>query len=138
MTHLSESPRAAFERMLDGWLSNDVEANADQLADDVVIEAPFAPPGRPQRIEGKEAFLAIARPARAALPFHLDESRLIAVHETADPEVIVVEYQLGGTVKATGERNRASFVGVLRVRAGKITHWREYQDTAAMARALGG
>jgi ketosteroid isomerase-like protein len=60
------------------------------------------------------------------------------VHETADPEVIVVEYQLGGIVTTTGERNRASFIGVLRVRAGKITHWREYQDTALIARTLGG
>jgi ketosteroid isomerase-like protein len=41
-------------------------------------------------------------------------------------------------VTTTGERHRASFIGVLRVRVGKITHWREYQDTALIARTLGG
>jgi ketosteroid isomerase-like protein len=39
-------------------------------------------------------------------------------------------------VTTTGERHRASFIGVLRVRDGKIKHWREYQDTARIARAL--
>jgi ketosteroid isomerase-like protein len=138
MTHDTETPREMFEHMLRGWLSNTVETTGDLLADDVVIEAPFAPPGRPQRTDGRAAFLAVARPGRAALPIHFDEARVVAVHETADPEVIVVEYQLGGIVTTTGERNRASFIGVLRVRAGKITHWREYQDTALIARTLGG
>jgi ketosteroid isomerase-like protein len=41
-------------------------------------------------------------------------------------------------VTTTGERHRASFIGVLRVRVGKITHWREYQDTALIARTLEG
>ena len=122
--------------MLRGWRSNSVDGFGDRLADDVVIETPFAPPGRPRRVEGKEAFLAVARPGLAALPFRLDESRVLGVHDTTDPEVIVVEYELGGTVNATGERNRASFVGVLQVRGGKIKRWREYQDTAAIARAL--
>jgi ketosteroid isomerase-like protein len=125
-----------FEKMLAGWAVNGFDGFDDRLADDVLIETPFAPPGRPDRVAGREAFLAMARTGRAALPFHFDESVVVAVHETADPEVIVVEYQLGGTVTTTGERHRASFIGVLRVRDGKIKHWREYQDTARIARAL--
>jgi ketosteroid isomerase-like protein len=125
-----------FERMLRGWLSNTAEGFGDRLADDVVIETPFAPPGRPRRTDGKAAFLARAVPGRAALPVLFDEAEVVAVHDTADPEVIVVEYQLGGTVTTSGKRERAAFIGVLRARAGKVTHWREYQDTAAIARAL--
>jgi ketosteroid isomerase-like protein len=66
-----------------------------------------------------------------------DEVREIAVHETKDPEVIVVEYELTGTALATGRRGTGRFVGVLRVRDGKIAHWREYQDVVAMAETLG-
>jgi ketosteroid isomerase-like protein len=125
-----------FEKMLAGWVANSGDGFGDRLADDVLIETPFAPPGRPERVAGKEAFLAVARPGRAAMPFHFDESVVVAVHQTADPEVIVVEYQLGGIVTTTGERNRASFIGVMRVRDGKIKNWREYQDTARIARAV--
>jgi ketosteroid isomerase-like protein len=129
-------PREVFEQMQQRFLANTVGLDGDRLADDVVIETPFAPPGRPRRTVGREAFLAGAVPGRAALPFHFDECRVVAVHDTADPEVIVVEYELGGTVIPGGERRSAAFIGVLRVRDGLITHWREYQDTFAIARAL--
>ena len=130
------SPREVFELMCAGFMSNRVDTLAGLLADDVVIETPFAPPGRPRRTEGRAAFLAIAVPGRAALPFQFDECRVRAVHDTTDPEVIVVEYELGGTVLPTGARRSAEFVGVLRVRDGLIRGWREYQDTMGIAQAL--
>jgi uncharacterized protein len=72
------------------------------------------------------------------MPFRFDECVVEAVHETADPEVIVAEYRLGGTVLPGGEHRSAQFVSVIRVRDGLVTHWREYQDTYAIVRALGG
>jgi hypothetical protein len=56
-----------------------------------------------------------------------------ASHDTADPEIIVVEYELAGTVTATGHRASAPFIGVLRARDGRIAGWREYQDKIAIA-----
>lgn len=50
--------------------------------------------------------------------------------------MIVVEYELGGTVTTTGATASAPFVGVLRTRDGRIAHWREYQHTLAIAQAL--
>ncbi|GAA0544532.1 hypothetical protein GCM10010172_27640 [Paractinoplanes ferrugineus] len=110
------------------------EVHTDHLADDVVLEWPFG--GR--RIEGRAAFAAMAGPARAALPFRIDEVLVDTVHETADPEVIVVEYRLVGTMRATGERHASPLIAVIRARGGRITHWREYQDTPAIARAMTG
>ena len=98
---------------------------------------PFAPPGRPRRIEGREEFLAFAEPQRAAFPVRFEEVRDVVIHETANPEVIVVEYELAGTVTTTGHRASAPFIGVLRVRDGKTVHWREYQNVLAIAAALG-
>jgi uncharacterized protein len=87
--------------------------------------------------DGREEWLAFAGPSRAASPVTLDHFGKLAVHETVDPEVAVVEYELGGVVASTGERAAVRFVGVLRVRDGKIVGWREYADTYAFLQALG-
>jgi ketosteroid isomerase-like protein len=129
-------PREVFARMRQGWLGQ-AAPDADLLAEDVVIEIPFAAPGRPRRIEGRDAFLDLVARERGALPGRLEEVREVAVHETADPEVIVVEYEISGTVTATGRRASAAFIGVLRVHDGKTLLWREYQDTLALAEHLG-
>jgi hypothetical protein len=118
------------------WLGT-AEPDADLLADDAVIEEPFAPPGRPKRFEGREQFLAFAEPQRAAFPVRFEEVRNVVIHDTVDPEVIIVEYELAGTVTTTGRRAAAPFIGVLRVRDGKTVHWREYQNVLAIAEALG-
>lgn len=131
-------PREVFACMKERWLSNDDANPMDTLlAADAVVEAPFAPPGRPRRFSGRDEFLAFAADGRAALPARFEECREIAVHETTDPEVIVVEYELSGTVTTTGRRASAPFIGVLRVRDGQVAGWREYQDTVAIAQALG-
>ncbi|NUP50546.1 MAG: nuclear transport factor 2 family protein [Catenulispora sp.] len=130
------SPREVFEHMQRSWLAADGGRFDDLLADDAVVEMPFAPAGRASRIEGRERFRAFAAPQRAAFPVRFDEVRDVVVHDTADPEVIVVEYELAGTVTTTGRRASAPFIGVLRVHNGKIARWREYQDMPAITAAL--
>ena len=61
----------------------------------------------------------------------------IRVHQTADPEVIVAEFDYVGTVIATGEPFSASNVIVLRVRDGQIVESRDSIDHVAMTRARG-
>jgi ketosteroid isomerase-like protein len=116
-------------------LSGDLRWADRHLADDGVFEFPFAAPGRAKRYEGKAAFLAMAGPARAALPFTFDTCEIHAVHRTADPEVAIVEYEIGGPV--AGAHRTSSIIAVLRVRDGKVVHWREYQDTFAILQAVG-
>ena len=61
----------------------------------------------------------------------------IRVHQTADPEVIVAEFEYAGTVLATGEPFTAPAIFVLRVRDGLIVESRDYIDHLAMIRARG-
>jgi uncharacterized protein len=129
-------PREVFARLKQHWLSHPATVMDSLLADDAVVEIPFAAPGRPRRSEGRAQFLAFAEAARAALPVRFTDCRDVAIHDTADPEVIVVEYDLTGIVTTTGRRATARFIGVLRVRDGQIATWREYQDTLAIAQAL--
>ena len=112
-------------------------AHDDLWAPDVVIEAPFAAPGQPKRFEGAAAFFEATKESRESLPVRFDTFRVTAKHETADPEVTVLEYELGGTVLTTGRQASAPFAAVMRVRDGRIVLWREYQDKLAIAEALG-
>jgi uncharacterized protein len=102
------------------------------LAPDAVIEDPFAR----SRYESAAEFEEATRGQRESLPVRFETFRYTAVHETADPEVTVLEYELGGTVLTTGRQASAPFIAVMRVRDGQIVLWREYQDKLAIAAAL--
>src|ERR1700758_1064790 len=103
-------PREVFAQMKQKWLANGTDTMGSLLAEDAVIEGPFGAP--PRRFEGRAEFVAYASAEGAALPVRFEECRDIAIHDTADPEVIVVEYELAGTVTTTGRRARAPFIGV--------------------------
>ena len=93
-----------------------------------------AQPGWPDRVEGRERFVALAEAGRRATPLRFDACRDVVVHETGDPECLVVEYQLVGAVTTTGAPASAPVVAVLRVHDGQITSWREYHIIAALVR----
>lgn len=65
------------------------------------------------------------------------EATNIRIHETADPEVIVAEFEYRGTVLATGAPFAYPCIFVMRVRDGEIVESRDYIDPLGMARALG-
>ncbi|RJQ77085.1 phzA/B-like protein [Pseudonocardiaceae bacterium YIM PH 21723] len=102
------------------------------LAEDGVVEVPFAPPGFPSRFEGPAA-VAARRTLMAGL-FRFTAMRDVVVHQTTDPEVAFVEYELEAVRVADGVRAAAPFAVLIRVRDGQVVLWREYQDSAAMAR----
>lgn len=112
------------------------EPHPDLWAPDVVIESPFAA-GGPHRYEGRDNFLAATKTGRENLPIRLDEMRNVLVHDTTDPNKIIVEYELVGTHLTTGAQASALFIVVMEIRDGLLTLWREYQNTLAIAQALG-
>jgi ketosteroid isomerase-like protein len=133
-------PVAAFERFRDSMLSGSWTGLESMLADDGVVEAPFAPPGAPRRFVGREAFLASVGSQRAALAerIRFTAVRDVVVHETTDPELAVIEYEVEAVRIADGSVAAAPFAVVVRVRDGRIALWREYQDPAAMALVAAG
>jgi len=103
---------------------NDSGALLDLCADDVVFEFPFAPPGRPARVEGKPALgdylQALAGRVR------LEGVSNLEIHETVKPDVAIIEMTMTGTVTATGAPYEQSYVSVLTVRDGLIARYRDY------------
>jgi ketosteroid isomerase-like protein len=125
-------PREAFELHRARLLAEETAVDyAAMLAEDVIGEVPFARPGEQRRFEGRAQFGGWARALSGRVRF--TDVRDVVVHETADPEVAVVEYTVEGERGDGGVKAAVSLVLVVRVHDGRVVLWREYQDPAAMA-----
>jgi len=128
------SPRRVLESLLQGISQGRWTDLADLYAEDAVVEQPFAPLP-PRRLEGREAIRAHFA-AAAQGPLRLEASNLV-VHDTADPEVVIAEFDYEGQVTTTGHTFRVANIQVLRVRNGRIVSSRDYHDHLALAAAVG-
>src|ERR1700744_4639986 len=106
-------------------LSGDADALADLYAPDAVIEAPFAPPGAPSRLAGREAIREYSRQVMAS-PLRLEDFEGIELYQTQDPEAVIVEIRTAGTVTTTGRPFTATSIQVLRIREGHIVLFRDF------------
>jgi len=108
-------------------LEGQMDQYADLFAADGTFELPFAPPGIPRRIEGQESIRAFFRAAAARVQAPLQwEFRSVVVHQTADPEVIVTEFDVHGRDAGTGEPYQFANLQVMAVRQGEIVSIRDY------------
>jgi ketosteroid isomerase-like protein len=131
------TPREVFERAHALVRSYDIRY-VDCFAEDGVLVFPFAPPGVPKEVRGREAIRALMAPRydamRAAGRKHLEYEN-VRVHETRDPEVVIAEFEALVTTP-NGETTRRAFIHVLRVRGDAIVEHRDYFDSYAMAERL--
>jgi uncharacterized protein len=130
-------PRITVERFLETTISGRPGDLADLYAPSVVIEMPFAAAALyPARIETTREQLRERFAAGAAIRRYtgLDNVR---IHETIDPETIIVEYGLHGVVVGTEEPFHLNFAMIMTIRDGLITHTRDYTDPIAGARVMG-
>jgi ketosteroid isomerase-like protein len=131
------APREIFERYQHCVLHKDWQSFGDLFAEDGVIEFPFALPGVPVRREGREVIRNAAREGWSRVPLQFEEFRSVVVHDGRDPEVLIAEYDVCGTIAPTGERFQFPFALVLRVRDGSIASAREYLHLLALAGPTG-
>jgi uncharacterized protein len=131
------SARQTAEHLLQATLSADPGGIADCYAPTVVIEMPFAvAPLYPARTETTREELRARFRAGAAIRRYQRLSDVV-IHDTADPEVVIVEYQLHGELTQTAEPFAQRFVMVITVRDGQIVHSRDYTNPITGARLLG-
>jgi uncharacterized protein len=107
-------------------LRRDVDAAVELVTEDVVIEHPFGPPGMPPRIEGRETVRAHFSAAFARSTLEISKFEDHAVHQTTDPDVIVIECELHARNREGGEPVNRRYVQVIQARDGKIALWRDY------------
>ena len=128
------SPREVVEALMRGISDGRWEELDGFYADAAVVEYPFALP-TPLRLAGREEIRRyFAAAARLPLRLHV---RDMVVHETADPEVVVAEWDYDGLVATTGRSFQVSNIQVSTVRDGKIVASRDYHNHVVLADVAG-
>ena len=115
------------------------EMRVDELvalfADDAVMELPFAPGRMARRHVGKTAIGEFQRFARDS--FSRFSMTVDAIHETADPSVVIAEHRSDGVVAANGRPYRNHYVTFFTFDDdGRIAGWREFYDAGVVVRAF--
>ena len=129
MSASPDSPRAVVAATHRAMLDGDLAAFASRFAEDAVLEFPFAADAAlPARVEGRKSIRELA--ATIGDRFRRDGTRVrrfenVIVHETTDPEVLVVEFEALGDGDG-GAGYRLPDIQVFRVKNGMVQSMRDY------------
>ena len=106
----------------------------DIVADDVVYEVLYDFPGWPRVVRGRAGLMARFRGYVDNIAVQ-SADRLIT-HKTDEDRFVVIEYEVHGTILATGAKYDNRFCSIIRIENRKIAHWRDYMDSLAAWNAL--
>ena len=130
---MAEKLREIWEHLVSHQVTRDLDGWVDSFAADGVMEFPFRLKGVPPRLEGQHAIRATLGPVweRAKKTNRrITGHERVVFHETTDPEVAIVEFDIVGET-ARGPFRQA-VVYLLRARGGRVLLLREFVDTAAL------
>jgi uncharacterized protein len=105
----------------------------DIVADDIVYEVLYDVAGWPRMIRGRAGLIAQFRGYCDHI--ELQSADKLIVHKTDDGRV-VLEYEVHGTILATGVKYDNRFCSIIKIADRKIAHWRDYMDSLAAWNAL--
>jgi uncharacterized protein len=129
------TPGEVFLALVNGVAEGRWDELPDLYAEQTNVVHPFDPrraPAMRSRDELREHFSP-----DGASPWLRCKAANITIHETADPEVVVAEFEYHGIAAATGEPFVQPGILVLRVRDGEIVSSRDYLDHVTSARIRG-
>jgi len=106
----------------------------DAVADDVVYEVLYDVPGWPRVIQGRADLMAAFRGYVDNIA--LQSADKLIVHKTDDGRVVVIEYEVHGTILATGVTYDNRFCSIIAIENRRIVHWRDYMDSLTAWNAL--
>jgi ketosteroid isomerase-like protein len=129
-------PREVLERFRQAAISRSADDLGRLYAVDAVHEFPFTRPGLPSRLDGRDEIVSWTAAVWKTNTFRYERYRTHAIHDTGDPDTIIVEQEALGTSTTTGEFALPNIV-VLTVRDGQIARLRDYVNILAAAAALG-
>jgi ketosteroid isomerase-like protein len=123
-----------LERMREAAIARSAGDMSRVYAVDAVHEFPFARPGVPARLEGRDAIMSFISAFWSTSPLRYERYRTIAIHRTTDPDTIVVEQEVQGTSSTTGSFVLPNIM-VLNARHGEIAYLRDYANLLAVEAA---
>ncbi|MBN9417129.1 hypothetical protein ABS71_15150 [bacterium SCN 62-11] len=133
-----DSPWADFSRFLKNALGEGLRPELQDVNDffaaDAVFEFPFAPPGYPTRLEGREAIRAHLAQLPGQIVIHRFDPP--TVHRTQEAGVVILEYAVRGQAVASGRSYNQRYLNVITLRDGTIAHFRDYWNPQIVLEAL--
>nr|WP_267254998.1 nuclear transport factor 2 family protein [Catenulispora pinisilvae] len=111
-------------------LDKDIAGWVDLWAEDGVMQFPFAPDGWPTQLAGKQAVAAYMQ----RYPDHIDlhDFPFLQIHETTDPQTIVVEMRGVGRMVETGGPFDMTYIAVVTIQNGRFYSYRDYWNPLAV------
>lgn len=120
--------KPTFVSVLKDALGRRIDPSADNfiamMAEDFVMEFPYARPGMQPRIEGRDAVVAYLMTVAGSVS--VDTVDNVVVHQTADPEVVIVEFEAHGRAPKVDEPYDQRYISVIRARGGRMIHYKDY------------
>lgn len=107
----------------------------DIVADHIVYEVRYEL-GWPRVIRGRAELMAEFRGYVDGI--RIRSADKLVVNRADNDRVVVIEYDVHGTILATGVKYDNRFCSVIEIENRKITHWRDYMDSLAAWKALTG
>ena len=106
----------------------------DVVSDDVVYEVLYDFPGWPRSIQGRVDLMAQFKGYGDNI--ELTSADNLTVRMTDEGRVFVIEYEVHGTIPATGATYDNRFCSIIEIEDRKIADWRDYMDSLAAWNAL--
>jgi uncharacterized protein len=115
--------RSALGDLVDG------EHFFDIVTEDVGYEVRYDFPGWPRVIQGRAAL--IAQFSGYVDNITLQSADNLITHKIDNGRVVVIEFEVHGTILATGAKYNNRFCSIIKIENRKIAHWRDYMDSLA-------
>ena len=130
-----EASRPYFE-LVRGALGDLVDGKHffDIITDDIVYEVLYDFPGWPRIINGRADPMTKFRGYGNNI--ELQSADKLITHKADNGGVLVIEYEVHGTVLATGVKYNNRFCSIMKIENRKLAHWRDYMDSLAAWNAL--
>ena len=106
----------------------------DIVANNIVYEVRYDIAGWPHVINGRAELMAQFKGYCEHI--ELQSADKLVVHKTDDSRVVVIEYEVHGTILATDVRYNNRFCSIITLANRRIAHWRDYMDSLAAWNAL--
>ncbi len=119
-----------FEQMFEIFQTGNLKAMFDLIAEDAVMEFPFAPSKRPRQVKGKDNIMKYNLNILDIVSF--TGMTDVEIYRTIDPDCAIIEMTGNGTILATGGTFKRRYIEVCRTENGRIKLIRDYwnpQDT---------
>lgn len=136
MTETVQSFSAMLRKALGDRIDPDAGSFVDMMAENGVMEFPYAPPGFSIRLEGREAIRQHLAGVGDMIAF--DRVGEPTVYSSTDPDMVIIEFEGFGRGVSTGEPYDQRYISVIRTQGGRILHYRDYWNPIVLLRATRG